>query len=463
MSSTARAVLRFRSLITPLIAAVVTLALLAALLTGMVMAAGNIITSPDTAGNVGTFPSLALDGSGNPVVSYYDATNGRLKVLHCGDTDCSAGNVITSPDTFKFVGIFTSLALDSSGNPVVSYTGLGELKVLHCGNPSCSAGNVITVPDPAFGVGEYTSLVLDGSGNPVVSYHGGFPNFDLKVLHCGDPNCTSGNIITSPDTTGVVGIFTSLVLDGSGNPVVSYYDATNQNLKVLHCGDTNCSAGNVITSPDTVSNVGAVPFYSQTSLALDGAGNPVVSYWDRANRDLKVLHCGDPNCSAGNVITSPDTVGNVGSNASLVLDGGGNPVVSYNGDSGLKLLHCGNANCSAGNVITSPDTASLVVDDTSLVLDGSGNPVVSYRDGTNGDLRVLHCGNPNCSAVSCADLNGDGKVTGRDVAIVARALPSQPGHKRWNPEADLNNDNVVDVGDLRLIQTSLHDPDCRRP
>ncbi len=450
---------RLSSLIARLTAALVTLALLAVLGVSSSGAAGNVITSPDTTGLVGSFTSLVLDGNGNPVVSYYDATNGRLKVLHCGDTDCSAGNVITSPDTFKFVGIFTSLALDSSGNPVVSYTGLGELKVLHCGNPSCSAGNVITVPDPAFGVGDYTSLVLDGSGNPVVSYHDGFPNYDLKVLHCGDPNCTSGNIITSPDTTGVVGIFTSLVLDGSGNPVVSYYDATNQNLKVLHCGDTNCSAGNVITSPDTVSNVGAVPFYSQTSLALDGAGNPVVSYTDRANRDLKVLHCGDPNCGAGNVITSPDTVGDVGSHASLVLDSRGNPVVSYRGNSLLKLLHCGNANCSAGNVITSPDVTSVSY--TSLVLDGSGNPVVSYRG--NSDLKVLHCGNPNCSAVSCADLDGDGKVTGRDVAIVARALPSQPGHKRWNPDADLNHDHVADLGDLNSVLASLHDPDCSGP
>ena len=65
--------------------------------------------------------------------------------------------------------------------------------------------------------------------------------------------------------------------------------------------------------------------------------------------------------------------------------------------------------------------------------------------------------------ISCADLNGDGKVTGRDVAIVARAQPSQPGHKRWNPDADLNNDNVVDLGDLKSILASLHDPDCSAP
>ena len=62
---------------------------------------------------------------------------------------------------------------------------------------------------------------------------------------------------------------------------------------------------------------------------------------------------------------------------------------------------------------------------------------------------------------TCIDLNGDGKVTGRDVAIVARALPSDPDHKRWNPDADLNNDNIVDLGDLMTILRSLHDEGCR--
>ncbi len=356
--------------------------------------AGNSITSPDAAGDVGMFTSLALDASGSPVVSYYDGTNLDLKVLHCGDVDCTTGNSITSPDTAGDVGQFTSLALDASGNPVVSYldTTNRDLKVLHCGDADCTGGNnSITSPDTGVEVGYYTSLALDASGNPVVSYYD-YTNEDLKVLHCGNANCTAGNSITSPDTAGDVGRDTSLALDASGNPVVSYHDETNQDLKVLHCGNADCTAGNSISSPDTAGNVGEL-----TSLALDASGNPVVSYLDTTNRDLNVLHCGNANCTAGNSITSPDTVDYVGPDYSLALDASGNPVVSYYGPH-LKVLHCGDTNCTAGNSITSPATADYIGTHISLVLDASGNPVVSYYDDTNYDLKVLHCGNANCEA-----------------------------------------------------------------
>ena len=125
-------------------------------------------------------------------------------------------------------------------------------------------------------------------------------------MRCNDPNCAGGDdSITIPDT-GNAGQFSSLALDGSGNPVVSYYDAGSGDLKLLHCNDPNCAGGDEsITSPDTVNHIG-----QYTSLALDSSGNPVVSYFDAGFGDLELLHCIDPNCdgAAPSDSTAPDII-----------------------------------------------------------------------------------------------------------------------------------------------------------
>jgi len=52
---------------------------------------------------------------------------------------------------------------------------------------------------------------------------------------------------------------------------------------------------------------------------------------------------------------------------------------------------------------------------------------------------------------SLTDLNCDGKVDGKDMAIVAQAFGSYPGHPKWNPIADINLDNRVDGRDTANI------------
>jgi hypothetical protein len=46
------------------------------------------------------------------------------------------------------------------------------------------------------------------------------------------------------------------------------------------------------------------------------------------------------------------------------------------------------------------------------------------------------------------DINGDGKVDIVDVAMVAGAFGSYPGHPKWNPACDINRDNKIDILDV---------------
>jgi len=53
------------------------------------------------------------------------------------------------------------------------------------------------------------------------------------------------------------------------------------------------------------------------------------------------------------------------------------------------------------------------------------------------------------------DLNNDGKVDIRDVALVAKAYGSTPGSQNWNTVADVNRDLRIDIKDVAFVAASF--------
>jgi CSLREA domain-containing protein len=372
--------------------AVVAIALLISPRPELARANSNIqIGTPDTAGAAFGI-SMELDSSDRPVVSY--AIGNDVKVLRCGNTDCSSGNSITTVETLTSVPptFTTSIALDASQNPVVSYNegSPAELHVLHCGNTTCTSGNSIEDPDTQ---GRYNSLELDGSGNPIVVHSSG--SSTVNVLHCNDANCAGSNESYGSFTATGTGQLFSLELDGT-LPVIAYIISPSQDLEIARCNEANCTGNDEsLEQPDTTGDVGAWP-----SLALVGSGQPVVSYYDNTNGDLQLMHCNDDFCDGGGEsITPVDTTGtDVGQWTSLILDGG-NPVVSYHDfDNGnLKVLRCNDANCTGtGDSIATVDSAGSVGTWTALDIAAFGRPVVAYSDFTGSSLNVAWCIKPSC-------------------------------------------------------------------
>jgi hypothetical protein len=76
---------------------------------------------------------------------------------------------------------------------------------------------------------------------------------------------------------------------------------------------------------------------------------------------------------------------------------------------------------------------------------------IDFVNNTNWDefLQTLKENSP--AAPVWADLNGDGVVDIRDIAIVSKAFGSEPGDPNWNPIADVNEDGKVDMRDVALV------------
>ncbi len=342
--------------------------------------------------------------------------------------------VDSDPSSFGNVGEFISIAIGTDGNPVISYRDAlnQDLKVAKCTNPLCSGAATITAVDTAGIVGEYTAIAIGADGNPVVSYHDG-TNGNLKVAKCANPACAGTATITAVDIAGNVGLYTSLGIGTDGNPVISYYDQTNGDLKVVKCGNPACTGG-TITAVDTAGNVGEF-----TSLAIGTDGNPVISYFDQTNRDLKVAKCTNPACTGAATITAVDTVGDVGNYTSITIGTDGRPVVSYLDGTNLdlKIAKCANPACTGAATITAVDTAGNMGFHTSIAIGIDGNPLISYRDASVGGLKLAQCANPAC--------NGAATITAVDYAGNIGEYSSIAIGTDGNPVIAYRNDSLADL------------------
>jgi uncharacterized protein (DUF2141 family) len=53
------------------------------------------------------------------------------------------------------------------------------------------------------------------------------------------------------------------------------------------------------------------------------------------------------------------------------------------------------------------------------------------------------------------DVNGDGIIDMKDIALIAKAYGSTPNMPNWNPDCDLNGDGKVDDADLAIAQLNF--------
>ncbi len=203
-----------------------------------------------------------------PRISYFENTEERLKYMYYNGTTWIS-EYVTPSATY---GHWNSLALNSNGNPRISYYAFDVSTlsgVLMYAKRTPTGSWQITTVDDSGDVGMWNSIVTDSLGNPRISY--GTSNGGLKYAYWSEATW----IIETVDNLKSEAI--KLVLDQSGNPRIVYQDFNSGNFKYAYKDGSTWFISNI----DTIDGVG-----HWISLTMSPLGIPSVSYMS-ANSGLK--------------------------------------------------------------------------------------------------------------------------------------------------------------------------------
>lgn len=353
-------------------------------------------------GNVGNYSSIIIGLDGLPVISYYDATSGDLKVAHCDNMACT-GATTTTLDSAGVVGKYTSITIGRTGYPLISYydDSNGDLKLASCNNVACTSATLQTV-DSGGNVGHYTSITTNENGYAFISYYD-VTNGDLKAVNCTNLTCSS-NTIWTVDSAGDVGQYTSVTRNSNDYGYISYYDATNGDLKVARCVSMTCGT-TVINTVDGTGATGSeeddVGHYSSITTGTDGY--PLIAYAKvyqegspSSGSQMRVAHCTISTCSTADVdvMISANTINWQAISITLGRDGLGLISAGFDTTSRIYVFHCNDVACSEQDISDSVVTSGAV--DSALTVGADGLPIVSYSTDTDDALRVVHCSDWSC-------------------------------------------------------------------
>lgn len=253
--------------------------------------------------------------------------------------------------------------------------------------------------------GKYASLAIAADGTAWIAYQD-TTNGTLKYAKRGaDGAWTTGIADVGGGSRSDAGHWASIALDGAGNPVIAHYDHGRGDLRVARWNGS-AFTGAVVhegTDFDPGDGTGAVAGDAgeYAKLLIGPDGTEYVAFYDRAWGALR-LAVGGP---SGYAVELVDDGGDVGQWPDLALDGTTLHVAYQDvGNQDLKLA----SGAPGAWTFQTLDAGDYVGADIALWVNGGG-PAAVYFDGVNNDMKVARLRN---DAWTSDTVTGSGAASG---------------------------------------------------
>ena len=394
------------------------------------------------------YSSLTVDQDNNYLVSYTNFTDGYLNIAKYDGSTWT----ISSIDAISTAGLYTSIAVDMNNKYVISYQtyhGYGDTDLRFAVTGTNTTAPYISLtplsPDPNIdrspsfaGLAEEDSPLIvsvqyqidttRGTWQSCTSDDGTFDEIEepflctvssplnygqhtiyIRATNSDGVTTTAGNEITDSfftnpflypwtssistvDSIGDVGLYTSITTDRENNFLVSYYEHTeldiggmeNEHLYELKLAKYNGESW----STNSLGIISNLPFAEQdllqTSITTDSENNYLISFAGKEFPSYDNLKLAKYDGNSWTT-TTVDSSGNVGRYSSITTDSNDNYLISYY-DADNSCLKFAKFNGETWEISTIDNSIGAGYY-TSITTDSSDNYLIAYQDSTNGYLK----------------------------------------------------------------------------
>ncbi|MFL2975241.1 MAG: putative Ig domain-containing protein [Candidatus Thalassarchaeaceae archaeon] len=303
-------------------------------------------------------------GGGLHFLSYDEAAEKLVHTRHLSNITTMVS--VTGQDP-RYFGI----ARDPSTEELhLAYYRASGKKLMHkTFNGTGWSDSVVIDDDKSYTGYSWNGMKIDAGGNLHLSYWSwstsGTDDTWLKYAHYNGTSWTVETLQSIMDQNSPT-LHTSLDLDSSGNPHISYYDHKNDTLRYTYYDGADWVDQN-LTVDDSNDNG------RYNSIALDSSDYPRIAYRNETSDDLELATWSGTEWTREVV----DSTNSVGSWASIAIDSSDLSRIAYFYDSGSDLRYASHdgASWSFQDIDTSVQSHSIV-----LELDDSDRPRIAYQD-----------------------------------------------------------------------------------